>query len=347
MLLKLIQDLVISKEKKLLIFSGFDQALNCCEELLNIASEDESAFRYVRIDGKTSSARRNLNIYLFNTYPAYRVFLIATRAGGEGINLTSATEVVFLDQDWNPQMTLQAEARAYRIGQTKPVTTYKICSQGTVEEQMLGRLAKKLYLAAKVMEDMGSTHPVHSPASPDSPQDSVDIGNMPDMGLSWLASFVHRGTQVLSHVQVDPQEMLSWDWQTIVETCRDNRTSTPEDEKDTVNEEVEKAWLQRLERVETSMFNGTKVDTSPRKSVSSENGEAKLDRASRRIGKNRTVIIDGYHVSKETLDCKMGEAVPTIAGKDPRLAEWKREKKPEFVHQKVYIQIFASVSTEC
>lgn len=347
MLLKLIQDLVISKEKKLLIFSGFDQALNCCEELLNIASEDESAFRYIRIDGKTSSARRNLNIYLFNTYPAYRVFLIATRAGGEGINLTSATEVVFLDQDWNPQMTLQAEARAYRIGQTKPVTTYKICSQGTVEEQMLGRLAKKLYLAAKVMENMVSTHPVHSPASPDSPQDSVDIGNMPDMGLSWLASFVHRGTQVLSHVQVDPQEMLSWDWQTIVETCRDNRTSTPEDEKDTVNEEVEKAWLQRLERVETSMFNGTKVDTSPRKSVSSENGEAKLDRASRRIGKNRTVIIDGYHVSKETLDCKMGEAVPTIAGKDPRLAEWKREKKSEFVHQKVYIQIFASVSTEC
>lgn len=52
-------------------------------------------------------------------------------------------------------MTLQAEARAHRIGQTKPVTVYKICSQGTVEEQMLGRLAKKLYLAAKVTEDMG------------------------------------------------------------------------------------------------------------------------------------------------------------------------------------------------
>lgn len=154
-LLKLVQDVVVKQGKKVLIFSGFDYALSCCEDLLDIASEDGSTFRYVRIDGTTPSARRTLNIYLFNTNSAYKVFLIATRAGGEGINLTSATEVVFLDQDWNPQMTLQAEARAHRIGQTKPVTVYKICSQGTVEEQMLGRLAKKLYLAAKVTEDMG------------------------------------------------------------------------------------------------------------------------------------------------------------------------------------------------
>lgn len=62
----------------------------------------------------------------------YRVMLISTRAGGLGINLATASDVVMLDQDWNPQIMLQAEARAHRIGQKKPVTVYKLCTQGTV-----------------------------------------------------------------------------------------------------------------------------------------------------------------------------------------------------------------------
>ena len=62
----------------------------------------------------------------------YRVMLISTRAGGLGINLARASDVVMLDQDWNPQIMLQAEARAHRIGQKKPVTVYKLCTQGTV-----------------------------------------------------------------------------------------------------------------------------------------------------------------------------------------------------------------------
>ena len=58
--------------------------------------------------------------------------LISTRAGGLGINLATASDVVMLDQDWNPQIMLQAEARAHRIGQKQPVTVYKLCTQGTV-----------------------------------------------------------------------------------------------------------------------------------------------------------------------------------------------------------------------
>lgn len=66
-----------------------------------------------------------------------------------GINLASASDVVFLDEDWNPQITLQAESRSHRIGQTQKVIVYKLCTQGTVEEQMLGRIRKKLYLSTK------------------------------------------------------------------------------------------------------------------------------------------------------------------------------------------------------
>jgi SNF2 family DNA or RNA helicase len=151
---KLVERLVIGDGKKILIFSGFDETLNCCEELLETSNEKKDNFGYVRLDGSTSRDRRNLNIHLSTNDPFYKVFLIATRAGGEGITLTAATDVVFMDSDWNPQLTLQAEARAHRIGQTHPVTVFKLCTRGTVEEQMMSRLRKKLYLAAKVTENI-------------------------------------------------------------------------------------------------------------------------------------------------------------------------------------------------
>jgi SWI/SNF-related matrix-associated actin-dependent regulator of chromatin subfamily A member 5 len=152
---KLIENLVIKQKKKILIFSGFTKMLDLVEDFLAVRGGDGSSYRYVRLDGGTARARRNLGIRMFNDVNTdYRVMLISTRAGGLGINLATASDVVMLDQDWNPQITLQAEARAHRIGQTKPVTIYKLVSQGTVEEQMMGRIQKKLYLSAKVTESM-------------------------------------------------------------------------------------------------------------------------------------------------------------------------------------------------
>lgn len=152
---KLVEELVVKQRKKILIFSGFTKMLDLVEEFLSIRGGDGSSYRSVRLDGGTARARRNLGIRMFNDVNSeYRVMLISTRAGGLGINLATASDVVLLDQDWNPQITLQAEARAHRIGQTKPVTIYKLVSQGTVEEQMMGRIQKKLYLSAKVTESM-------------------------------------------------------------------------------------------------------------------------------------------------------------------------------------------------
>lgn len=136
---KLIDHLLLQNKKKVIIFSGFTATLNLCEDLLMLkgANAHEAAFRYTRLDGSTPRAKRNLGIRMFNDRESdFKVILISTRAGGLGINLASATNVIFLDEDWNPQITLQAEARAHRIGQTQPVTVYKICTSGTVEEQM-------------------------------------------------------------------------------------------------------------------------------------------------------------------------------------------------------------------
>jgi SWI/SNF-related matrix-associated actin-dependent regulator of chromatin subfamily A member 5 len=105
-------------------------------------------FKYARLDGSTSRPRRALDIKLFQQKNSpYQIFLISTRAGGLGINLTAATNVVLVDQDWNPQVDIQAISRAHRIGQTKIVQVYRIVCQDSVEEQALTRLRKKLYLS--------------------------------------------------------------------------------------------------------------------------------------------------------------------------------------------------------
>jgi len=334
---KLIKELVIKQKKKILIFSGFTRMLDLVEEFLAIRGGDGSQFRVARLDGGTQRARRNLSIRLFNDMESdTQVMLISTRAGGLGINLTSATEVVFLDQDWNPQITLQAEARAHRIGQTKPVTIYKLVSQGTVEEQMMGRIQKKLYLSAKVTEAMQDIHTKAGKAKKGPGGRILDTveDEMPQLSTGQLMSLVRRGTSALSRPEVDVKEMVSWDWETTVAKCKDQpadvnvKKAAIPDAK--VDEEAEAKWLGEMEKVEAHIFEGKKLARAAGNGkANSSNREIahEYNRADRRIGKNTTVMVDGFAISKESMNCGEWEAVPTFAGKDPRLAEPKREKR--------------------
>ena len=83
----------------------------------------------------------------FNCDDSIPCFLISTRAGGTGITLTGADTVIFYDHDWNPANDNQAQDRVHRIGQTKPVTVYKLVSKGTIEEKIIERQVKKQTLA--------------------------------------------------------------------------------------------------------------------------------------------------------------------------------------------------------
>lgn len=325
---KLLEELVVHQGKKVLIFSGFTSTLDLTEDLLALIDGVGAKFKYGRFDGGTGRARRNLVIRMFNSVEVYKVMLISTRAGGLGINLATATEVIFLDEDWNPQVTLQAEARAHRIGQTEPVTVYKLCTQGTVEEQMLGRIRKKLYLSTKITGSMKSVH--------DSPngkkRKSMDSGqneDLPQMDTGTLKSLIRRGAQTLSHPTVDATEMLSWDMRTILDKCRDKPSDTnlpnATDPPDTADSD-EQAWLKTMEKVETAVFEGKQLVRN--KNIKSNLLPEEITREARRKGKNTTVMVDGYAVAKESLDCAEWEAVPTFAGKDARLAEVKRAKKP-------------------
>ena len=243
---------------------------------------------------------------------------------------------------------LQAEARAHRIGQTNPVTVYKLCTQGTVEEQMMGRIQKKLYLSAKVTESMRDIHSKSaSKAKKKGPggkvMDAAEDNDMPQLDTSQLMSLVRRGAQALAHPELDVNEMRDWDWSTMLEKCKDKpadvHVSEATKEGIVVKEEDEKKWLSQMELVETRVWQGKKYNKEKDAFDKGQVGQEWL-REERRIGKNTTVMVDGYAISKESMLCGDWEAVPTMAGKDPRLADIKREKKAAIVNQEVSTLVF-------
>lgn len=335
---KLVNELVVKQKKKILIFSGFTKMLDLVEEMLLLRGGDGTSFRSMRIDGATARARRNLGIRQFNNLDSdYRVMLISTRAGGLGINLATASDVVLLDQDWNPQITLQAEARAHRIGQKNPVTIYKLVSQGTVEEQMMGRIQKKLYLSAKVTEAMQDIHTKFGTGKKSKRGPAKNDDNMPQLNTNQLMTLVRRGASAISRPEIDVNDMLSWDWETTVAKCKDQPADVTV-KKDAVpdakvDEEAERKWLSEMERVESSVFDGKKLSKGNKPKSHKEIAQEFFNKEDRRIGKNTTVMVDGFAVSKESMNCAWGEAIPTMAGKDPRLVEPKRAKKAAVVPQ--------------
>ena len=91
------------------------------------------------LDGSMSYEDRATAVDEFNSDPRQFVFLISTRAGGVGLNITSANKVVVVDPNWNPSYDLQAQDRAYRIGQVRDVEVFRIISAGTIEEIVYAR----------------------------------------------------------------------------------------------------------------------------------------------------------------------------------------------------------------
>jgi hypothetical protein len=108
---------------------------------------------FVRLDGSTSIERRQKLMDRFNSDPKLFVFILSTRSGGLGINLTGADTVIFYDTDWNPAMDAQAQDRAHRIGQTRDVHIYRLVSESTVEENILTKARQKRHLDFLVMTE--------------------------------------------------------------------------------------------------------------------------------------------------------------------------------------------------
>jgi DNA excision repair protein ERCC-6 len=131
-----------------LLFSQTRTMLNILE-----AFAKEHGFSYRRMDGQTAVASRMQLIDEFNEDPDIFLFLLTTKVGGIGVNLTGADRVLLYDPDWNPSTDLQARERAWRIGQKRSVLVYRLVTSGTIEEKIYHRQIYKQFLTDKVLSD--------------------------------------------------------------------------------------------------------------------------------------------------------------------------------------------------
>ncbi|KAM6956225.1 lymphoid-specific helicase [Aplochiton taeniatus] len=131
---------------KILIFSQMTSILDLLEDYCYLRT-----YQFSRLDGTMSYMDRSMNMEKFASDPEVFIFLLSTRAGGLGINLTAADTVIIFDSDWNPQADLQAQDRCHRIGQTKPVVVYRLVTANTIDQKILERASAKRYLEKMVI----------------------------------------------------------------------------------------------------------------------------------------------------------------------------------------------------
>ena len=133
---------------RVVLFSQFTSMLDLLDDYLSMRR-----VAYCRLDGSTNRVQRQVNIDMFNA-PSSELFcfIMSTRAGGLGVNLQTADTVILYDSDWNPQVDLQAQDRAHRIGQTKTVHVYRLITENTIEEKIIERAEMKLRLDAAVIQ---------------------------------------------------------------------------------------------------------------------------------------------------------------------------------------------------
>ncbi|KAI4650596.1 hypothetical protein J4E93_002953 [Alternaria ventricosa] len=125
-----------SNGDKVLIFSHSVRLLRLLRGLFDV---DGTKYNFSYLDGSMKYEDRSQAVADFNADPNQFVFLISTKAGGVGLNITSANKVVVMDPHWNPAYDLQAQDRAYRIGQTRNVEVFRLVSSGTIEEVVYAR----------------------------------------------------------------------------------------------------------------------------------------------------------------------------------------------------------------
>lgn len=131
-----------------LIFTQMTKVLDILEQFLNIHGH-----KYLRLDGATKVEQRQILTDRFNVDTRILCFILSTRSGGLGLNLTGADTVIFYDQDWNPAMDKQCQDRCHRIGQTRDVHIYRLVSEHTIEANILRKASQKQMLDDVVIQE--------------------------------------------------------------------------------------------------------------------------------------------------------------------------------------------------
>ncbi|MCJ1442028.1 MAG: swr1 complex component [Stictis urceolatum] len=152
-----------------LIFTQMTKVLDILEQFLNIHGH-----RYLRLDGSTKIEQRQILTDRFNNDPRILAFILSSRSGGLGINLTGADTVIFYDLDWNPAMDKQCQDRCHRIGQTRDVHIYRFVSEYTIEANILRKANQKRMLDDVIIQEGDfTTDFFHKPSPRDAFEDDA------------------------------------------------------------------------------------------------------------------------------------------------------------------------------
>jgi len=153
-----LQELLVelkAKGSRPLIFSQWKIMLDILEWVLH-----HMGWKYARLDGDTAVDNRQELVDRFNAKDSYLdTFILSTRAGGQGLNLTGADTVILHDCDFNPQIDRQAEDRCHRLGQTKTVTVYRLVTEGSVDEKIVAIAEQKLNLGSTILAEGDQAKP--------------------------------------------------------------------------------------------------------------------------------------------------------------------------------------------
>ncbi|KAI9343810.1 SNF2 family N-terminal domain-containing protein [Pilaira anomala] len=136
------------QQHKVLLFCQTRQMLDILDIMMR-----KIGYNYLRMDGTTPVNQRMSLVNEFNNSSEVFVFLLTTKVGGLGLNLTGADRIILYDPDWNPSTDMQARERAWRLGQTKEVTVYRLMTSGTIEEKIYHRQIYKQFLTNKILKD--------------------------------------------------------------------------------------------------------------------------------------------------------------------------------------------------
>ncbi|KAJ7492086.1 P-loop containing nucleoside triphosphate hydrolase protein [Mycena latifolia] len=306
---------VLPKGERVLIFSQWTDMLDVLEDFMALRG-----IAYLRLDGSVSRARRAMYIRMFQREDSeHKVFLISTKAGGLGINLTKASTCILCDSDWNPQNDLQAIARSHRIGQTKVVKVFRLICRASVEDQMLDRIRRKLFLSAKIIggEAGGRT------------------GATTGLGGSELMSILRRGSSALTSSDdgMDLAAFRAASLQEILEVSRAREDVHDARVKHELQmevaadgdgngvgllrsaEEEERQLLSGVARVQSYLFEGTVLERAkaPKENLMASATPQKRERVDRTvtIGKMSFILDDA---TLETLNAK--KSTPKKVKKD-------------------------------
>ncbi|SCU77874.1 LADA_0A02652g1_1 [Lachancea dasiensis] len=220
---------------RVLIFSQMSRVLDILEDYCYFRD-----YQYCRIDGSTAHEDRIEAIDEYNAPDSQKfVFLLTTRAGGLGINLTTADVVVLFDSDWNPQADLQAMDRAHRIGQKKQVKVFRLVTDNSVEEKILERATQKLRLDQLVIQQSRSA----------ASKKDTKKGDSKDALLSMIqhgAADVFNSNSEASSSKGTPQPNASGDIDGDLDL--DGLLAKSEDKTQTLNQKYETLGLDDLQK---------------------------------------------------------------------------------------------------